>query len=229
MARLDTRSGLARIAGVSPAAITKACKGALSEACVGKMVDLDHPAVVAYLKKKGVDPTAGRPKRSKKADPPTESRPRKRRKRRRRAPDPPATEEDDIDLPGPNEVTEEEIEAYAHLTLDELVEKFGTAVRFAKWLDARKKISEIREKDLKNDETDGRLIDREFVRTHVFGAIEAGNRRLLGDAPKTIARRLYSLAKAGAPVEEAEAVVREIISSQLRPVKTAAARGVRNA
>jgi hypothetical protein len=57
------------------------------------------------------------------------------------------------------------------------------------------------------------------VKTHVFGFLEAGNRRLLGDTPKTIARRLYGLARSDSPIEEAEKLVREIIGSQLEPQK----------
>ena len=75
----------------------------------------------------------------------------------------------------------------------------------------------IREKELRNWEVEGKLIPRDGVRTHVFGAVEGANRRLLRDAPKTIARRLYAMAKSGASVEEAEQVVREIVGSQLRP------------
>ena len=113
--------------------------------------------------------------------------------------------------------------------LSPLTERFGTEPAFKEWLDALKKIEEIREKRLKNEALEGELISRELVKTHVFGAIESSNRRLLSDTPKTIARRLYAAAKADEPVEEAEKVVRELISSQLRPVKDTAARVLRNA
>lgn len=230
MPRLVTRSELARIAGVSPAAITKACKASLSEGCVGKRVDLDHPVVVKYLRKKGVAPTSDTV-----SAPAVRSKPTKRRPRSAKKPAgtkrPPkkkgsARAASPTDVP---DVTDDDIEAYAHMSLDELVERFGTATAFKDWLDSRKTIEDIRQKTLKNNEIDGRLISRDLVRAHVFGAIESGNRRLLGDSPKTIARRLYALAKNGTPVEEAEAIVREIISSQLAPVKAQAARALRNA
>ena len=233
MARLVTRSELARVAGVSPAAITKACKGGLLAACVGKRVDLDHPSVVEYLEKKGVTPTLA-PNAGAKSSP---TRPRRRPAKvesggpsreppkarpRRAASSPPTVDAEAADAAEP-------IESFVDMTLRELTDRFGTETAFKDWLDARKKIADTREKELRNEETDGRLIERELVKTHVFGAIEAGNRRLLGDSPKTIARRLYALAKAGAAVEEAEKVVREIISSQLRPVAEDAARVLRNA
>lgn len=240
MARPLTRSEFARLAKVSPAAITKACKGSLKPACTGTRIDLDHPAAIAYLTSKGVTPPP------KPARVPTNAA--RSRKKATLAPTAQATAPPELEIRTPASrrrqdeeevsaaaleravgVSSEEIESYAYLTLDELTQRFGTARAFRDFLDARKKISEIREKDLANDETEGRLIDRELVRTHVFGAIEASNRRLLGDSPKTIARRLYALAKSGAPVEEAETIAREIIASQLKAVKATASRVLRNA
>jgi hypothetical protein len=95
------------------------------------------------------------------------------------------------------------------------------------WLFALKTIEEIRGKRLDNDENEGRLIPREKVRVHVFGAIEEANKRLLLDIPKNLARTLYAMAKSGNPVEEAEKTVREKISSVLRPVKDKSARALR--
>lgn len=235
MARLISRSELARLAKVSPAAITKACKAQLAPACVGKRVDLDHRATKKYLASKGASPPAP----TAPPDPPTKApaAPTTERRTSKKGPAPepadrrrPARKQK---LPEPGELDAElsadDVEDLLGLTLRDILERFGTKTAFKDWLVAVKTIADIREKELKSDETEGRLIDRELVKTHVFGAIEAGNRRLLGDSPKTIARRLYALAKSGAPVEEAEKVVREIISSQLKPVKTTAARVLRNA
>lgn len=234
MTRPVSRSELARLAGVSPAAITKACKGQLRPACVGKRVDLDHPAAVQYLKAKGVSapaptdslgpskkrsPKPTRDRRTPEAQPDSDRAPRSRS----------AEEIDDLVHRAADVDGDEDPEPFLDLTLAQIVERFGTKTGFKDWLNARKTIADIREKELKSDETEGRLIERELVKTHVFGAIDAGNRRLLGDSPKTIARRLYALAKSGAPLEEAETVVREIISKQLQPVKTTAARVLRNA
>ncbi len=49
---LITRSRLARMAGVSRAAITKACRGPLAGAVVSDRVDLDHPAAADYIARK---------------------------------------------------------------------------------------------------------------------------------------------------------------------------------
>lgn len=50
--RLKNRAQFAEIAGVSGAAITKACKGILKPALVGKRINIDHKAAVEYLQKK---------------------------------------------------------------------------------------------------------------------------------------------------------------------------------
>lgn len=252
--RLVSRAELARIAGVSRAAITKACKGSLRQACVGKSVDLDHPSVDAYLTNRGIEvpraPTrseavpsdggqtsGGDPQQNRRRKP-TAPRPR-RAKSTPTAPSvsrPPDLDAraDALDAEEESVLAEvgdvdDDIAAYAHLTIHQVVKRFGRLPKFRFWLDARKKIADIREKELKNDETVGRLIERELVRTHVFGALDAMHRRLLSDTPKTIARELYALSKSAAPVEDAEERVRKIISSQLEPVKTKVAKALRNA
>jgi len=109
-------------------------------------------------------------------------------------------------------------------TLRPIIERFGTKRALRDWLLALKEIEVIREKRLGNEETEGLLIYRELVRTHVFGKIEACNRRLLGDVPKTLTRRVYALANAGTAIEEAEQVVRGLMSDQLNPMKAAVER-----
>ncbi len=64
--RLTSKSNFAKIAGVTPAAVTKASKGLLQAAMVGDHIDLDHEIAVAYVNNhqkdgppplvKGIDP-----------------------------------------------------------------------------------------------------------------------------------------------------------------------------
>ena len=122
-----------------------------------------------------------------------------------------------------------DISRYADMTLRELVDRFGSVRALKDWLEALKKIEDIREKRLNNEEVQRQLISRELVKTHVFGFLEAGNRRLLGDTPKTIARRLYALARSDQPIEEGEKLVREIIGSQLNPQKERVSKLLREA
>ena len=108
-----------------------------------------------------------------------------------------------------------------------LAEKHGAKRGFRDWLDALKRREEIRKLRLDNEETEGRLINRDLVAKHVFGAIEAVNRRLLVDVPKSAALRVYAASSSGQPVEEGERIIREIIGSQLKPLKANAARVLR--
>ena len=78
---------------------------------------------------------------------------------------------------------------------------------------------EIREKRLKNEETEGAVISRELVSFALMGALEELSRRLLVDAAGTISRRLYSMSRAGEPLEEAEKVTKDTITQNLNKAK----------
>ena len=218
--------------GVSRQAVTIAAqRGSLAKACIGKRIDLDHPEARKYLGGGDVAPPSPPKPPPEPAPAPTAERPKKAPRRTSKAatpspkrPDPPPARK----VPPPPEGTSEELEELAE-AIRPLLEKFGTHTAFKDWLAALKSIEDIREKRLRNEETDGRLIARELVKHHVFGAIDSANRRLLLDVPKTVARRIYALAKSGASLEEAEQAVRDVIGSQLRPVKSTASRVLRNA
>lgn len=219
--KLLTHAAFAKVAGVSKQAVSKAVlEGRLKEAKVNDRIDMTHPDAVAYL-----------------------NRPRPAKKRRKA--DPPATlpAADAKNTDGTPTSTSNggpkvadlvtdtglDISRYADMTLRELVDRFGSVRALKDWLEALKKIEDIREKRLNNEEVQRALISRELVKTHVFGFLEAGNRRLLGDTPKTIARRLYGLARSDQPIEEGEKLVREIIGSQLNPQKERVSKLLREA
>lgn len=215
--RLLTKTAFARLAGVTPPRITHMIqRGQLSEAVVGKRIDRDHPDAVTYLISRGVDPMADvptglnpppaatgvRPKAPvyKSSEPPKKRGPAGSPQRQRG-------------------VTKEEVDSFDHMTLRQLMQMFGTAPVFIDHLNALKRMEDVREKALKNDELDGQIVSRELVQVHVFGALQSLSRRLLGDFPKTVTQQLYALAKTGAPMEEAEKVVRDAVSSQIEPIK----------
>lgn len=232
MPRIVTRAEFARLAGVSRVAVTKAAARQLAAACSADRIDADHPAAVAYLEqRRGARPgsSARAPTTSRKAAPrrppappargPTAAEsPPVRRAARRRSPRKPPPEQKRITLDRLDELEAD---------LAPIVEKWGTGRDIRDQLLALKELQVIRGKRLANEETEGRLISRDLVRTHVIGVIDAGNRRLLHDAPKTIAREVYAQAAAKVDVEQAEQTVRDIIGSQLAPVKTSAARLLR--
>lgn len=247
MSRRVLRSELARLAGVTKPALTKLAKGRLAKAFGSDgWVDLDHPLVVEWLESKGVSPTAVRPPREKaRARTPT-TRPvppppvAKAGARRALPPPAPAGPEQGAErgerrATGPDLAAAYisqlgeglDIEGLAQMTLQEIIERWGTEARFRDLLEARKRLGEIVEKDLKNDETIGRLIDRDLVKTHVFGLIDSLLKQLFRDAATNIARTTYGMARGGKSLEEAETTVRDILASHVKDVKAKAAKVLR--
>jgi hypothetical protein len=122
----------------------------------------------------------------------------------------------------------DDLEALGDLTLREITESYGSLTGFVDHVEARKKIAETHRIELQNAQTEGDLISRDLVRTHVFGMIDAVQRRLLTDTVKTVASRVFQLVKAGETLEEAERVAHDLVSSTLAPLKTSAARTLRD-
>lgn len=253
MQRLISKVELARLARVSKPAVTKFL-AKHADALVRDRVNVDHPAVQAWLKSKGVKVplesaalAAGADAPAKPSKPPKPSKqgqparaPTKSARRAAPAPaEPPDLGPDpEIDQPRrgrrrrgaadlpeqPEGAGSEEDLARLARTLRPVLARFGTERNFKDWLDALKVIEDIRAKRNNNDEQEGRLIERVLVKTHVFGAIDGSHRRLLGDFPKTITRVLYAMHASGQSIEEAEAAVREKLSILLKSVKATAKR-----
>lgn len=118
---------------------------------------------------------------------------------------------------------------YGELTIRELVERHGTRRELLDWVDALKKIEDTRKAYLANSQTEGELISRELVATHVLGLLEALTRRLLVDLPRTLVSRLYAAARSSEPPETAEGLVREMLSGQIKPAVTAVGRSLKRA
>lgn len=112
------------------------------------------------------------------------------------------------------------VDELADLTLLQICERYGTVSTYKNHLEAFEKRERALKYRLDNEEAEGRLIDRALV-ARVIGTLDGANRRLLGDGPKTIARRLYAMARSDEPVEDAESTVHEIIGSILKAVKKA--------
>tara|TARA_R110000744_G_scaffold371350_2_gene482304 strand:- start:2026 stop:2880 length:855 start_codon:yes stop_codon:yes gene_type:complete len=281
--KLISRAEFARQAGVSGAAVTKACSSILKDAVVGKRLDAAHPAALQYLAEKELSQTApaaigldplyepavkfclesgfysitkiqrefkigfDRAKSiigvmnangliNKKPETVVikpgeiEAAVEKLKKPHVRGPAAAKetkkreafSEEGILEIP-------EDIQAFGHMTLFDLIEKFGTDGRFVDWLSATQKIEAINEKRLKNASTEGELVSRKLVRTGIIEPIDACHIKLLTDGAKTIARRSTAMAAAGRPVEDVEKFVAEQITSFIRPVKSKVARALKNA
>lgn len=229
------------MAGVSKQAISKRCKKDFGPAMVGDKIDLDHPLVATFLRDRGRKAPA--PPRA-----PTKTR-------RVAAPDPTeptgnrildiasgaaptgfrpvlTDEERETRLaeaiaafsPG----SPEEVEHLGEL-LEPLIERFGTDEGCKNYLIALREKENIRAKRLDNEETEGQSIPREFVVTHIISFLEEASKRLLGDLPKTLTRRLYSLAHTGSSHIEGEREAREAVSAHLEAVNKKIAKTIRDA
>lgn len=200
---LVSRAEFASTAGVSGAAITKACRGGLGEACVDDRINYEHPSALAYLETKGLDAHAFTDKHTVNTE-----------------------QLEGLD-PDPSTADVRDITEYMDMTLREVLAKFGTVRMFKDWLEASLKIENVKAKQLDTEERQRKLMRRDYVQTYVLGAVDATLRRLLSDVPRTIASRIASAVKSGATLEENTATVRELLESQLAPMKAQAAKAVR--
>jgi len=232
MANIIKQKTFAERAGVSTATVCKAAARGkrLAPACVMqkddrkrkvKMIDADHPAAIKYVADQANRrlmtgaPVTIPPKP---APMPTQSN-RPGRPPRMALPPHPAgySELPDFD---PNQ----DIREYMEWPLSRIVATFGTGERFLEWLRATKILVEIHAKNLQTLNVEEKTISRDLVRLHIFGAMNDSNQRLLIDAPKTIARRISAHAKSDGTIEDAEKMVRDIISKQLRNATSTAQR-----
>lgn len=125
-----------------------------------------------------------------------------------------------VDLP-------EHLRALLDWRLRDIVNRYGNIPHFEAILKATKTIADIEEKQTKTAQRRGELVDREFIRTHVLGVVDGTLRRLLDEAPSTLAVRALALAKTGGTEGELEDAFRKILTAQLRDMKTSAVRGLR--
>ena len=220
--QLVSKAQLARGCNVTEATITQHCKEGkrLHAAMKGRHINLHHPAVVEYLSKRGVTTDAVLSSRHKRSDvggpPAPELVERKPHGRRGMNETKKAEQEGD-----PLAIIPENIQAYADLTIREVINTFGTDYRFKDWLTSLKSIEDIHEKRMKNAAAAGRLVSRELVRTALIDPIERAHVQLLGDGVKTISRRMTDMIKSGKTPEECEKFVSDQITSFIRPLKRA--------
>lgn len=251
--KLVSRSSFAQMCGVSPAAVTKACSSSLQPACVGKRIDLAHPAAVKYLDgKTGVRPDKpekpapdkveqriSKP-RAKPSTPPEEKTVHIKRGRQaaREAKKTEAWDRanakqggESVTASGDDEIIEvpDDIQAFADMTLRDLIDRFGTDERFVDWLAATQKIEMINEKRLKNAEHEGRLVSRDLVKSAVIDRIDAVFVRMLTDGAKTIASRAHTMTQAGSDLVEIRTMIEDQLGSFIKPAKVKMAEALRDA
>jgi hypothetical protein len=121
------------------------------------------------------------------------------------------------------------IEAFADMTLRDLIHRFGTDVRFLDWLKATKEIEMIAERRIKNATASGKLITRDLVARGVIDPFNSAHLRLMSDGAKSIAGAVVAKHMAGGELVEIERYVSDVIGSFLKPVKTKVAQALRQA
>jgi len=214
MADLITQSEIARRAGVAPASINKALKPgkALAPAIVGKKIDADHPAAIAYIASKTGSVHAATTKPATVAGHRAKSESRKMMSGHA------------IDPEG----IPDNIQEFADWTIREIIAHFGTDYRFVDYLRALKDIEVIDERRIKNAKAKGELVNRDLIAKGIIEPIDSAHRKMLTDGSKTIARRSVAMAGAGKEVEEVEKFVAEQISSFIKPAKAKIKRTLEN-
>lgn len=216
--RFKPRADFAVLCGVSRAAVSKACaKGGRLEKAFDpktKNIDIAHASAREYhLAKTGKKipdaraysqhtrgVAAGKEKRTPASKKTTTSTP--------------ATKAKNL----PKVEQPEKIAEYLDMSLRDIVDKFGTDTQFIDWLKAVKEIENIRDKRLRNDERENKLIPRELMNI-VVGSFERCFSLQLNDASKTISARLYSYVKAGRTVEDATQLVEDQIGAPIKDAK----------
>lgn len=211
MERYVTQVQFSNLTGLNKSAVFKLTRNELKDATnQDGRINRDHPAAMVYINQSGY-----------KIPPPPPSfiisMP----------PDIPALMNNTV--PPTDYLAGTEIEGLGDMTLREIANKYGTVAMLVDWLNARKKIVDISEKEIKNFKTRGELIPRDFVEQHIIQQFERTNMNLLNDAPKTIAAELMSLHKSNASLEEAEMCVERILSTHIRAGKEQVKRMIKQA
>lgn len=206
--QLTTKASFARLAGVSAAAITKACKTILAPAMVGKRIDMNHKAAKTYL-----SGSESNQRQTIEILDPGEKKPHVRGHSAARELKKRGTDTDNaFTVP-------ENIQAFADMSLRDVIAQFGTDVRFLDWLRATKEIEMINERRIKNAKAAGELVHRDLVKAGVIDPVDAALMKLLTDGSKTITRRATAMHDAGRDLKDIEEFVKDQISSFIRPMK----------
>lgn len=121
------------------------------------------------------------------------------------------------------------IQAFADMTLREVIQRYGTDQRFLEWLKATKEIETIQANRIKNAEKVGELVNRELMKKGVLDVLDGAFTRMMTDGAKSVAAQAHSMSQAGLPVEDIEQMVSKQLSTFIKPTKSKMARSVRNA
>lgn len=216
-ARYYPAARIAEFCGVSRQYINRYCKDHCPEARSGWKIDITHPVMVELFEQKGVDLSkelrsapARTHHRAEKPVSQSESRLSEGGSSRQ------ARNTDDIGVvPSAADI---DISGHGNLTLNEIVARYGSSEEYRGFLDAKKKIVEIIERELKVQKQLGEVIDREIVKTAMISVIDGFTSRLLTDFCKSAPVDLRAAFESGKDNIELEKILRVLLSNQLNPL-----------
>ena len=223
------------MAGVSPAAITKAISNKLAEACQGKRIDASHPDAQKYLEARNQPQRKASQKKQRtaqterkkaaaqkpKAKPAPKSDKEKPATKKRVVRGAEAASQSRKMGPPPKSIAfvPEDIWAMSEMPFCEIAIEFGSDSRFKDWANGLKTLEEIEDKRLKNAKAKGELVSRELMKQKFYDPVEEFHQKLLADAPGRIARGAINMVKAEEECVEVEKFIRNEISIFLKQMK----------
>lgn len=204
---LISKSAFSSRAGVSPAAITKACQkgGRLNDALgpAGK-IDANHPAATLYISDQ-IKKSKGKPGQANKK-PSKVGRSAAKEDKKEQASQRSSAFNPDLIL------------EYEDMTLREIVEQHGTDVQFLDWVKAAKEIISIEEKRIKIKKQKQELLPTE-VFEKVISTFEEAHMKILNENKVTISLEAHQNQQAGYDVSKTEELFEKIVGSTISSAK----------
>lgn len=214
-----SKAELARWAGVSRQAVTKACKpGApLYDATGGKGVDVEHPLVREWLSVHGLHelPEDG----ASAAQTKNTGKKTARAKTTQPQKAPPRAQTQTAPLP-------HELKELEDLTVREVVMRYGSVDGFKRFVDSLKNIAEYKHRELRVKQQRGDLIERDKVAGIVFPVIDVAFSRLVSDVPESVSKLIVARVESGGPetTSDVQQLIRDANSRVLKNLKQSASR-----
>ena len=221
MSNIITKAALSRLAGTSRMAVTKAAKGPLADAVVGKKINVAHPLVIEWLSSKGVTETAAAA-----VEPAAKKKTKKKSKKKTTAKkDPkPKPKPAAATPPNPTPITVGgyDIDGLEDLTLREIVMRYGSIDGFKRYVESLKSISDFNLRDMKMKVHRGELIQRDLVVGTLIPLIDVAYQRLVSDVPAAITQQIIARVESGGEdmIGDSEKIIRDAVSRVLKNTKS---------
>ncbi len=204
--KLVTQKDFAEMAGVSPSNINR-IKKRLGAAVIGRKIDANHASAQSYI--------AERPIR--------DERDRRSLTRLNSPKVNPAVNPGNYAYPDAPEETPKVVvpEKLAGLTLQEIVETYGSLNEFSVYVSTQKNLTDYLTKSFKFKDSRDKVVDKSFQGKIIFEMLEVLFDRLVNDVPFSLAQRVVAIVKLNSDdaLNEAQKEYSEANSRALRICK----------